>query len=107
MRMSVACLQDLDPYLGGTHLPDITLIAPIFIQHQGEAHLIGFAANRAHHADVGGMSPGSRSLPGRNTSPRYYTDRANFYPASGRSAFDWICGESCPSCGCRWHVSRF
>jgi len=51
-----------DPYLGGTHLPDITLIAPLFIKHQREEHLIGFAANRAHHADVGGMSPGSMPL---------------------------------------------
>jgi N-methylhydantoinase B len=44
-----------DPYAGGTHLPDITVITPVFAQ--GE--LIGFAANRAHHADVGGPTPGS------------------------------------------------
>ena len=44
-----------DPYRGGTHLPDITLIAPVFA---GD-HLVGFAANRAHHADVGGRVPGS------------------------------------------------
>ena len=44
-----------DPYRGGTHLPDITVITPAFA---GEA-LIGFAANRAHHADVGGPTPGS------------------------------------------------
>jgi N-methylhydantoinase B len=47
-----------DPYRGGTHLPDITIISPIFI---GEK-LFGFAANRAHHADVGGMSPGSMPI---------------------------------------------
>src|SRR5690242_3024048 len=51
-----------DPYLGGTHLPDITLIAPIFVEQEGSPRLIGFAANRAHHADVGGMSPGSMPL---------------------------------------------
>ncbi len=51
-----------DPFLGGTHLPDITLIAPIFVQIEEEQSLIGFAANRAHHADVGGMSPGSMPL---------------------------------------------
>jgi N-methylhydantoinase B len=54
-----------DPFLGGSHLPDITLIAPIFVQlaeEQQEQRLIGFAANRAHHADVGGMSPGSMPL---------------------------------------------
>src|SRR3989440_722027 len=44
-----------DPYRGGTHLPDITVITPVFIA--GE--LIAFAANRAHHADVGGPTPGS------------------------------------------------
>jgi N-methylhydantoinase B len=51
-----------DPFLGGTHLPDITLIAPIFVHLDEETRLIGFAANRAHHADVGGMSPGSMPL---------------------------------------------
>jgi N-methylhydantoinase B len=44
-----------DPYRGGTHLPDITVITPIFADDQ----LIAFAANRAHHADVGGPTPGS------------------------------------------------
>jgi N-methylhydantoinase B len=51
-----------DPFLGGTHLPDITLIAPIFVELDGGTRLVGFAANRAHHADVGGMSPGSMPL---------------------------------------------
>jgi N-methylhydantoinase B len=44
-----------DPYRGGTHLPDITVIVPVFARDQ----LIAFAANRAHHADVGGPTPGS------------------------------------------------
>jgi N-methylhydantoinase B len=44
-----------DPYRGGTHLPDITLVSPVFVA--GE--LFGFAASRAHHADVGGPTPGS------------------------------------------------
>ncbi len=48
-----------DPYRGGTHLPDITLISPVFIEESGEQRLFGFVANRAHHADVGGMTPGS------------------------------------------------
>lgn len=47
-----------DPYKGGTHLPDITLISPIF--HEGE--LLMFAGNRAHHSDVGGSCPGSFPL---------------------------------------------
>jgi N-methylhydantoinase B len=44
-----------DPYRGGTHLPDITLISPV-IAPAGE--LLGFAASRAHHADIGGPTPG-------------------------------------------------
>ncbi|MCO6450732.1 MAG: hydantoinase B/oxoprolinase family protein [Caldilineales bacterium] len=48
-----------NPYRGGTHLPDISLLTPIFV---ASGELIGFAANRAHHADVGGMSPGSMPL---------------------------------------------
>jgi N-methylhydantoinase B len=44
-----------DPYRGGTHLPDITVISPVFA---GDDH-VGFAASRAHHADVGGRIPGS------------------------------------------------
>ena len=45
-----------DPFAGGTHLNDITLVAPCFT---GDGRLVGWAANRAHHADVGGMAPGS------------------------------------------------
>jgi N-methylhydantoinase B len=51
-----------DPFHGGTHLPDITLITPIFIGDEPEQRLFGFAANRAHHSDVGGMTPGSMPL---------------------------------------------
>ena len=45
-----------DPFLGGTHLPDITTVAPVFA---GTAEPIGYVATRAHHADIGGMAPGS------------------------------------------------
>jgi N-methylhydantoinase B len=52
-----------DPYRGGTHLPDITLVAPIFIETGAASFtLFGFAANRAHHADVGGMAAGSMPI---------------------------------------------
>jgi len=47
-----------DPYAGGTHLPDITLVSGVF---QGSA-LRFYVANRAHHSDVGGMSPGSMPI---------------------------------------------
>ena len=61
-----------DPYLGGTHLNDVTLVAPVFAPVRPEGNrrmnpsrrrrrdaLVGFVANRAHHADIGGMTPGS------------------------------------------------
>lgn len=51
-----------DPFRGGTHLPDITLIAPVFISSNGQDRLFGFVANRAHHADVGGVAPGSMPI---------------------------------------------
>jgi len=47
-----------DPYRGGTHLPDITCVSPVFVRGK----LAFFAANRAHHSDVGGMTPGSMPL---------------------------------------------
>jgi N-methylhydantoinase B len=50
-----------DPYEGGTHLPDITLIEPVFIG----TTLLGFAASRAHHADVGGPTAGG--MPAHST----------------------------------------
>ncbi|TFG31626.1 hydantoinase B/oxoprolinase family protein [Candidatus Thorarchaeota archaeon] len=76
MPLSVkACIENLgdtlaegtmalvnDPYSGGSHLPDLTMVAPLF--HKGE--IVAFAANRAHHADVGGISPGS--MPGLSIS---------------------------------------
>ena len=61
-----------DPFRGGTHLPDITLVTPVFIPQPnhspggrvvgGEGTLFGFVASRAHHADVGGMTPGSMPI---------------------------------------------
>jgi N-methylhydantoinase B len=44
-----------DPFAGGTHLNDVTFVAPCF----ADARLVGWVANRAHHADLGGMAPGS------------------------------------------------
>ncbi len=49
-----------DPFRGGTHLPDITAVAPVFIAKSKRPSF--FLANRAHHSDVGGMSPGSMPL---------------------------------------------
>ena len=44
-----------DPFAGGTHLNDLTIVAPVFVDSQ----LVAWVANRAHHADVGGEAPGS------------------------------------------------
>jgi N-methylhydantoinase B len=48
-----------DPYKGGTHLPDITIVAPVFSDGKEPSF---YVANRAHHADVGGMTSGSMPL---------------------------------------------
>ncbi len=62
-----------DPYLGGTHLPDVTMVSPVFATGtrpsdpavgpdgagEGPPHLLGYVASRAHQADIGGMSAGS------------------------------------------------
>ena len=48
-----------DPFQGGTHLPDITMVAPVFA---GGDRPLFYVANRAHHSDIGGMSPGSMPL---------------------------------------------
>lgn len=47
-----------DPYRGGTHLPDVTVIAPVYVR----AELVAFVACRAHHADIGATIPGSMPL---------------------------------------------
>jgi N-methylhydantoinase B len=49
-----------DPFHGGTHLPDLTLVAPVSLEPDGTR--LGYVAARAHHSDVGGMSPGSMPL---------------------------------------------
>ena len=49
-----------DPFTGGSHLPDITIVAPVYV----DSRHLGYVATRAHHADVGGMEPGS--MPGRS-----------------------------------------
>ena len=49
-----------DPFRGGTHLPDITLVSPVYVDGFNKPAF--FVANRAHHSDVGGMSPGSMPL---------------------------------------------
>ncbi|HSR53656.1 MAG TPA: hydantoinase B/oxoprolinase family protein [Acidobacteriota bacterium] len=51
-----------DPFCGGTHLPDITMVTPVFQQSAQSKKPLFYLASRAHHSDVGGMSPGSMPL---------------------------------------------
>ncbi|RME76948.1 MAG: hydantoinase B/oxoprolinase family protein [Chloroflexi bacterium] len=51
-----------DPFRGGSHLPDLTMVTPVFLPDTHPPARFGFVASRAHHADVGGMSPGSMPL---------------------------------------------
>ncbi len=51
-----------DPYTGGTHLPDVTLVTPVGI----DGRVVAYAVTRAHHSDVGGMSPGSMPADSRD-----------------------------------------
>src|SRR5260221_1397796 len=52
------------PFPGGSHLPDITVVAPVYVDEAGGRRHLGYVATRAHHADVGGMEPGS--MPGNS-----------------------------------------
>jgi N-methylhydantoinase B len=75
-----------DPYRGGTHLPDITLISPVF----AEDELLGFSASRAHHADIGGPTPAG--MPARSRTleeegvviPPTRVDEADLAELAGR-----------------------
>jgi N-methylhydantoinase B len=51
-----------DPFAGGTHLPDVTLVSGVFIDEQSERAASFYVANRAHHADIGGATPGSMGM---------------------------------------------
>ena len=79
-----------DPYAaGGTHLPDVNLAMPVF----ADGRLISFVCNIAHHADIGGMAPGSmagehRDLPGRPAHPGRYA-------CSARASSCRTCSISC------------
>jgi len=70
-----------NPYITGTHLNDVTVVAPIY--HKGE--LVGFAANKAHHSDIGGSVPGSINIDSKTLfeeglvmDPRYLMRKGEF-----------------------------
>jgi 5-oxoprolinase (ATP-hydrolysing) len=48
-----------DPYHGGTHLPDVTVITPVYLEGEDDTRPMFYVGSRGHHADIGGVSPGS------------------------------------------------
>jgi N-methylhydantoinase B len=71
-----------DPFRGGTHLPDITVVAPVFVPRGGRkgakvARPDFYVASRAHHADVGGMYAGSMGCVARFTRKDFASRRSN------------------------------
>ena len=71
-----------DPFNGGNHLPDFTVVRPVYLP--GSKSPMFYTANRAHHADVGGMSAGS--MPCRVLSPgRGTTSKVSGSPSSVRT----------------------
>lgn len=76
------------PAYGGSHLPDVTLITPV---HDDKGDLLGYIANRAHHAEIGGMTPGSMPA----TATRLIEEGAVLAPMhlirAGKPCFDEVC----------------
>src|SRR6266436_3520567 len=77
-----------NPYIAGTHLNDVTVIRPIYHSNR----LVGYTANKAHHADVGGKVPGSISIDAETLfdegvviDPRYLIRRSKFVNSAVRA----------------------
>ncbi|MEX0642741.1 MAG: hydantoinase B/oxoprolinase family protein, partial [Pirellulales bacterium] len=75
-----------DPYAGGSHLPDVTVITPVHDATTGE--LLFFTASRAHHAEIGGIVPGSMPPLSRNLAEEGVLIRNLKIVDGGRSRFD-------------------
>lgn len=71
-----------DPFRGGTHLPDITAVMPVFLAKSRRPAF--FVASRAHHADIGGMSPGSMPM-----AREIYQEGLRIPPSCWRAAAKW------------------
>ena len=92
-----------DPFKGGTHLPDVTIIAPCFSESFSESFdqthppkLIGFVVNRAHHANIGSEVPGSMPL-SRSIKEEGITIEPSFIVKAGnldKKVLNFITGES-------------
>ncbi|MEX0611454.1 MAG: hydantoinase B/oxoprolinase family protein [Pirellulales bacterium] len=77
-----------DPFAGGSHLPDITVLTPVFDGTSGERLL--FTASRAHHAEIGGMAPGSMPPLSKNLGQEGVLIRNLKIVAAGQSRFDQL-----------------
>jgi 5-oxoprolinase (ATP-hydrolysing) len=95
IRYTIAANPDLqsgdviatnDPYAGGSHLPDITIITPVHDAASGE--LLFFTANRAHHAEIGGMVPGSMPPLSKTIADEGVLIRNSKLVSAGNSRFD-------------------
>jgi len=76
------------PAYGGSHLPDVTLITPVF--DSGGNTLLGYVANRAHHAEIGGITPGSMPPDARNLSEEGAVIPPTFLVRKGRTDFETV-----------------
>jgi 5-oxoprolinase (ATP-hydrolysing) len=102
VRQTIATNPDLqpgdviatnDPYAGGSHLPDVTVVTPVFgpspVTGEGnESELLFFTANRAHHAEIGGMAPGSMPPLSENLAEEGVLIQNLKIVAAGQSRFD-------------------
>ncbi len=75
------------PAFGGSHLPDVTLITPVF---DGHGIRLGFVANRAHHAEIGGMTPGSMPATARCLAEEGVVIEPQHLVRGGESCFDEV-----------------
>ena len=88
-----------DPYGGGTHLPDITLVTPIFVGNDRRPSF--FAANRAHHADVGGHDARFDAAVNRGVPGGHSHTAGQDHGGRARAA-----GSAAPDFGQRAHAAR-
>jgi 5-oxoprolinase (ATP-hydrolysing) len=94
VRQAIAANPDLqpgdviatnDPYAGGSHLPDVTIVTPV---HDAAGELLFFTASRAHHAEIGGMVPGSMPPLSKNLAEEGVLIRNLKIVATGESRFE-------------------
>lgn len=76
-----------DPALGGSHLPDVTVVTPVFDRR---GRRVFFTASRGHHADIGGVTPGSMPPFSRTLEEEGIVFRAERIVSAGRFERDWV-----------------